>query len=568
MTSPAVQEGSACPELPAADSTRSALDFVHGLLAGQAKNPPAPEQFLAGLTRAFRATGAGLAGLRKNTAWVKHRVSAAQDALPPCRRPWEDQPELLAQVRNNPTAVPVATASGLSCLLTASCLPEGTGWLLWLEDTRGRDWGADEQAALALAASVLGRWSAHESASSPWARWIKQARLQQGLEEAALVAGRLAHDFGNVFTGILGFAELSLGQLLCGSAVHQYATEIYQGAQQGARLIQQLNLFSQRAGSRPASTSLAAVLADEQARLRAAGGAAVPLKLLVPDDLAPVAVDSDSLRHLLSQLLTNAREAITPTGAVTVAARQTELQESDCLELLGNPTPGPCVEVTIADTGPGLSPEAQRRLFTEPFFSTKPRHRGLGLASVYGILQACRGGFRLEHGRDKGTIVQVFLPLGATVAPRRPFRTAAGAGTAPKVLVVDDDPSALQLMCATLERAGYRVQAAVDGVQALDSYTTATEPFQLVLSDVIMPRMSGLDLARQLVGRDPNVNVLFTSGQVPAESVGETMAGRNFDLLPKPFRPDGLLRAVETALDRSPHGSPVRLGMRNAEKSL
>src|SRR5262249_50721448 len=104
--------------------------------------------------------------------------------------------------------------------------------------------------------------------------------------------------------------------------------------------------------------------------------------------------------------------------------------------------------------------------------------------------------------------------------------------------------------CTTLERAGYRVHAANDGVQALESYAAAGEPFHLVLSDVVMPRMTGFDLVRHLLGRDPQVNVLFTSGHIPAGYAQEDFAGRDFDPLPKPFRPDGLLRAVRTALDR------------------
>jgi DNA-binding NtrC family response regulator len=105
-------------------------------------------------------------------------------------------------------------------------------------------------------------------------------------------------------------------------------------------------------------------------------------------------------------------------------------------------------------------------------------------------------------------------------------------------------------MCTTLERAGYQVEPAIDGVQALASYANAKEPFRLVLSDVVMPRMTGFDLAERLLDRDPDVNVLFTSGHVPAGFIPESFAGRNFDLLPKPFRPEGLLRAVRAALDK------------------
>jgi signal transduction histidine kinase/CheY-like chemotaxis protein len=570
MTPTLAQPDSAAPQAPVADASRFALDFVHDLLLKQVSDPPPLEQILGELARAFGATAAGLAGIRQEIAVVKLRIDTAGDVLRAPSRPWEEQPLLLSQVRKLPTAVPARLSGGRSCLLAAYCPHDAAGWLLWLEDPEPRSWTPGEQGALTLAAALLARLPEVEVGTGRGTRWLDQARLQQRMEDSAFVAGRLAHDFGNVFTGVLGFAELSLGQLLHGSAVHQYVTEIFHGAQQGAKLIQQLNLFSKRGGARACATSLAGAITDEQARLRPGWGAAVALKTMVPSDLPPVAIEPEPLKHLLAQLLDNAREAIATTGTVTVAARQIDLLEADCLELLGNPPPGPCVELTIADTGCGFTPEARHRLFVEPFFSTKPRHRGLGLASVYGIVHNNRGGLRLDLGRERGAVVQVFLPLVAskTAAPRPGLPTTSVTAKGPKVLVVDDDPPTLQLICSTLERAGYRVQAAVDGLQALDAFATADEPFQLVLSDVVMPRMSGFDLVRQLLHQNPNVSVLFTSGHVPTGFAGESWTGGNFDLLPKPFRPEGLLRAVQVALDRPAAGNGASGEAFPGDKSL
>jgi CheY-like chemotaxis protein len=149
-------------------------------------------------------------------------------------------------------------------------------------------------------------------------------------------------------------------------------------------------------------------------------------------------------------------------------------------------------------------------------------------------------------------VLRVYLPVAPTAAP-----AADGAATPPAerehVLVVEPDPLVLQLMSATLGRAGYRVKAAPDGGRALEQFAAATDPFHLVLADVALPHMTGFDLVRHLLARDPAVRVLFTSSYVPANPPGEEFGGRDFDLLPKPFRPDGLLRAVRAALDRLPH---------------
>jgi CheY-like chemotaxis protein len=275
------------------------------------------------------------------------------------------------------------------------------------------------------------------------------------------------------------------------------------------------------------------------------------LHLAVPDDLPPVAVDPEPLRQLLGHLLANAREAIAEAGVVTLSARRTDLEELDCLDLLGNPMAGPHVELVVTDTGCGISPEARARLFLEPFFTTKPRHRGLGLAAVFGLLQSHRGGLRLGPTLEQGTAVRVFLPLAFEASRSTLGDASPSLASGEKVLVVDDDPLLLQFVCTTLQRAGYRVQGAAGADEALHSYTAAAkEPFRLVLSDVLMPRMNGFELARHLLGRDPTVNLLFISGHVPPSFPHDDLLARNFELLPKPFRPDELLRAVRTALDR------------------
>jgi CheY-like chemotaxis protein len=218
-----------------------------------------------------------------------------------------------------------------------------------------------------------------------------------------------------------------------------------------------------------------------------------------------------------------------------------------------------CVEVAVSDDGCGLSPEARQRLFAELFFTDKPRHRGLGLAVAYGILQAHKGALTVEPRAERGTLARLFLPVAAVSAPAAPARgVSTNAARGEKVLVVDDDPMVLKLCTATLQRAGYRVQTASTASEALDSYQAAgREPFRLVVSDVIMPRMSGVDLARRLRSKDANLNVLFMSGQGSPGFPKEEFEGGPFDFLSKPFRPEELLSAVRSAIDRADQRIPV-----------
>jgi CheY-like chemotaxis protein len=383
---------------------------------------------------------------------------------------------------------------------------------------------------------------------NPTAVALRTARL----EDAALVVRRLAHDFGNVLTGILGFSEISLGLLSHASPIHQYTLEVLRCAQQGAGLTQRLRWFSGRETAKSESSSLAEVIGSEQSRLRSVCSSAVQLRFSIAPPLPRVAICAEPLKQVLQQLLDNAWEALEAGGNITLSARPIHLTDAECRRLLGAPKPGPNVEVTLCDDGCGLSAEARQRLFLEPFYCDKPRHGGLGLATVYGILRNYRGGFRLDNASGGGTIVRLVLPI-AEPSRSRASSTAAARNQGERILVVDDDPGVLNVVSATLERAGYRVQSAAGGMEALERYaTTVPRGFELVLCDVVMPQLSGVDLARCLLEQDANANVLFMSGLVSAEfAQSEPFRGR-FGVLAKPFRADGLLRAVRTALDRHP----------------
>jgi signal transduction histidine kinase len=271
--------------------------------------------------------------------------------------------------------------------------------------------------------------------------WLDPADVaarQARLEDTALVVRRLAHDFGNVLTGILGFSEMSLGLVSPASPAHQYTQEVRRCAQQGAELTQRLRWLSRRGTTEREAGSLAEMIDREERRLRAESGAAVKLRFRMSGPLPPVALDGEPLRHILQQVLDNARDAVASGGTVTLSARGIQLTDAECRRLLGAARPGPHIEVTVSDDGCGLSAEVRERLFVEPFFSGKPRHRGMGLAIVYGILRSCGGGFRLDSAPGGGTIVRLILPI--ATASRYPTPVVNNAQTeGERFLIVEDD---------------------------------------------------------------------------------------------------------------------------------
>jgi signal transduction histidine kinase len=320
-------------------------------------------------------------------------------------------------VANGAAFVEVRGSAGESCLVVSLRVPDDPNGLLWVEDHAERAWSESERAVLTVAADILGPRLRETGGSAPTTP-APVSRYAERLEDAALMTGKVAHAFDNVLTGIVGFSELTLTQVPAHSAPHQYVGEVLRAAQQGVQFTQQLHLFSRCAAPGAGPTSLRIVVDDEETRLAQTLGPTVKVQFAVPPDLPAVAIDAEHVRQLLVLLIDNAIESLGKTpGTVHVAARRVE--PGARTGWIGNPETGACIEIAIADTGIGVSAETRPRLFVEPFFTTKPRHRGLGLAIVCRILYTHRGGIRLEPGATGGTLARVLLPE-AVAGPVRP----------------------------------------------------------------------------------------------------------------------------------------------------
>ena len=465
--------------------------------------------------------------------------------------PWEGDPEWTERLARAPAALSVPRRSGGTVLATAIRPALHSGWLLWVETENGRAWSDPEAAALTLAGHALGGLLQARGSEPALGRTAGPRRTAKRPGDGGAQCRPASPTISATSSPALSAFAISVWrQTASGFAAEPLPPRTPALRQNGAQLTHLLRLFSRRQAGSVQPVELPTLIAEEAARATTVGGQ-FTARATVADDLPPVAVDAGQLRQVLAALLENARDALEGAGTASVSARPVELTADDCLDLYGDARPGPHVEIAVADSGPGLPPEAARGLFSEPFFTAKPRHRGFGLAVTYGILHAHHGGLCLKPGPSGGTVAAVYLPC---AGPSRPAPAAAAGQPkrGERVLVVDDDAMILRFICATLEQAGYRVQAASGAEEAVAQYTAAaSDRFRLVLADVFMPKATGVDLARRLLGRDPDVRFLFMSGKLTRDFDGPDFAGRGFEFLSKPFRTEGLLRAVRGAIDRA-----------------
>jgi signal transduction histidine kinase len=361
----------------------SRLTFVNRLL-GHADGWSNPRALLGDFCTAFGARAAGL------------------------RWPAEGPAVLLAETTPAPHAAFQAPVP----------LPPMSPGLFWADGV-----AADDE-FLTLTANALGCSPAVRKFLGPV---VEQGRVAQRLEDAAKVAGRVAHDLDNVFQGVTGFNALAMELLPLESHAHQNIREADGAARHGMKFCAQLHQLSRGGHARPLPAGVATTLAREVGRLVAAFPV-VRFEVEASPDLPPVAVEGSGLQLLLGNLLDNAAEATPKDAAVRVSARLVELAPGDLPGFLGCPATGPHVEVRIANDGAGLTDDAKRRMFVEPFFTTKFRHRGLGLAVVYRMLYAHRGGVQVDSQPGQGTTLRVVLPLAAARVPAvEPGRSTGGS---------------------------------------------------------------------------------------------------------------------------------------------
>lgn len=385
----------------------------------------------------------------------------------------------------------------------------------------------------------------------------ERLRQSQKMEAVGTLAGGVAHDFNNLLTVIKGNAEILLLELPDDDPARGDIAEIQRAADRAAALTRQLLAFSRKQVLQPKVLALDEVVSELAPMLRRIIGEDVEMHTVAAPDLAPVRADPGQLQQVIMNLAANARDAMPRGGALTVELANVELDAAAAADLPGL-EPGGYAMLAVRDTGCGIDPATRAQIF-DPFFTTKPQGTGLGLSTVYGIVQQSGGAVEVGSEPGSGTTFRIFLPRvePPTGAQRDAEDPRLGAGGAETVLLVEDEDAVRTLARKVLERSGYRVLDAPSGTHALRLCGERGERVDLLLTDVVMPGMSGPTLAEELGTRWPGLRVLFISGYTD-DALGKhgvLQAGVHF--LEKPFPPDALARKVREVLD-APHETSVQ----------
>jgi two-component system, cell cycle sensor histidine kinase and response regulator CckA len=397
-----------------------------------------------------------------------------------------------------------------------------------------------EQCVLAVMKDVTERRSLEE-----------QLRLSQKMEAVGQLAGGVAHDFNNLLTVILGYGSLLLKDLVPEDPRRAPLEGINQAADRAAALTQQLLAFSRRQVLAPRLLDLNAVVADMDKMLRRLIGEHIELSTVLAPELGLVKADPGQIEQVIMNLIVNARDAMPVGGKLTIETAHVELDEA-CARRRTVGTPGPYVLLAVSDTGHGMDEDTRARVF-EPFFTTKEKGKGtgLGLAVVYGIVKQSGGSVWVYSEPGIGTTFKVYLPKVET-ASEKPEATTANKrsrrGTE-TVLLVEDEAAVRSLLRDILESNGYVVLEASRAVEALEASQQHGGPIQLLLTDVVMPDVSGRKLADRLRTSRPEAKVLYMSGYTDTAIVQHGLLEPGVAFLQKPFTPDALSRKVREVLD-------------------
>ena len=386
----------------------------------------------------------------------------------------------------------------------------------------------------------------------------EQLRQAQKLEAVGRLAGGVAHDFNNVLSVILGYAEDVLGSLEPGDPRRQDMTEIQNAGQRAAALTRQLLLFSRQQVLEPKVLDLNEVLANMDRMLGRLLGEQVELKLLPGARLGRVRADRGNIEQVIVNLVVNARDAMPNGGRVTVETTNVLADEAFAERHLAC-KPGHYVRLAVTDTGTGMDAATRARIF-EPFFSTKEHGKGtgLGLSTVFGIAQQSGGGVWVYSEPCHGSTFKVYLPrVDAELDPIEPEPPVGDLLGTETILLVEDEQAVREVARRILERHGYSVlvaESAPDAVRLCDEHPGT---IALLITDVVMPELSGGQLAQRALLKRPELKVLYVSGYTDGSVEAQGGLPQGVAFLQKPFTSELLSGKVRSVLDR-PAGASMR----------
>ncbi|MBW2670713.1 MAG: response regulator [Deltaproteobacteria bacterium] len=380
-----------------------------------------------------------------------------------------------------------------------------------------------------------------------------QLRQAQKMEAIGTLTGGIAHDFNNLLTSIIGNAEIALMDVIKDESLRRGIEEIKKAGNKAASLTRQLLAFSRKQVIKPEILDLNEVINDTEKMLKRMIGEDIEFQTVLEPERRKVHMDSGQIEQIIINMAVNSRDAMPQGGKLVLETANVHIDENYLSEHGINETPGSYVMLAISDTGSGMDKETQEHLF-EPFFTTKEigKGTGLGLSTVYGIVKQNTGFIWVYSEPGHGTTFKVYLPkVKEGVAPEEKEQTPVGdLNGSETVLIVEDDDRLRNLTRKILERYGYSIQKAENGEDALRVSEEHDGSIDLMLTDVVMPKMSGRETAERLQPLYPQMKVIYMSGYTDNAIVhhGVLVPGINF--LEKPFTPEGLARKVREVLDK------------------
>ncbi len=379
----------------------------------------------------------------------------------------------------------------------------------------------------------------------------EQLQQAQRMESVGRLAGGIAHDFNNLLTVIEGYAKLMLETEDTSDEQRRDLTHIHQAAERAAALTRQLLTFSRRQFTHPQSLDIGEVTREMEPMLKSTIGERIELHLVAADDLGKVVVDRGQIEQVILNLVLNARDAMEEGGILTIECVNLVI-DAETSKHHPEAIPGEYVQLAVTDTGVGMPEKIKQQIF-DPFFTTKPfgAGTGLGLSTVYGIVKQSDGHLWVYSEPSMGTTLKVNLPLSNTEITQ-PLPTSSPdvdvTGTE-RLLVVEDEPELLNMISTFLRSVGYTICSAASGHEAISIAKIGKEKFDLLVSDVVLPDLTGPDILTQTREAQPEMRVLFMSAYPGDTIVQRGVIKPSTPFISKPFAPETLGRKIREVLD-------------------